>query len=114
MDAWISQLRKGLAQYVILLVLRDREAYGYEILKQLSTVDTLELGESTLYPLLNRLTQDGLLAVRRVGSPAGPPRRYYRLTASGKALLEEMDGYWTRFMSSICTIREEGSHEDRR
>lgn len=106
----MTQLRKGIAEYAVLLALRRRESYGYEILQELLHVRRLELSESTIYPLLNRLSSDGLLAVRRVSSPAGPPRRYYRLTAAGIRRLDDMDGCWDDIVQSIRQMREGTSH----
>ncbi len=104
-DPWITQLRKGVADYIVLQILRDREAYGYEILQLLSQVKCLMLGESTLYPLLSRLARDEFLSVSVVKSPAGPVRRYYRLTSSGRKRLQEMDVYWNELIGAIRGIK---------
>lgn len=103
--AWITQLRKGCAEYIILLSLREREAYGYEIMQTLAGVSTLALGESTVYPLLGRLTEDGYLSVRTVKSESGPPRRYYRLTQAGRGRLLQMEAYWEKLTASIERAR---------
>ncbi len=67
----------------ILAAMRDGETYGYELLQRLRTVEGLSITESTVYPILTRLANDGDVRVRAAPSPAGPPRRYYRLTRSG-------------------------------
>jgi PadR family transcriptional regulator PadR len=94
MQAWITQLRKGLVELCVMQLLDSSEAYGYQILQQLNTAARLELTESTLYPVLARLARDGMVKVRAAASPAGPPRRYYRLTDAGKARLQEMATHW--------------------
>lgn len=109
--AWISQLRKGFAEYVILLTLRGREAYGYEILQVLGRDDALSLGESTVYPLLGRLTEEGYLLVREARSASGPPRRYYRLTPRGKDRLSAMTAYWQKLAESIGRAQKGEFHE---
>lgn len=99
--AWISQLRKGLVELLVLAALRQREAYGYELLQRLARLEGLTLTESTLYPVLARLAEERHVAVRQEPSPAGPPRRYYRLTASGRARLGEMVAHWRQVNGSI-------------
>lgn len=105
--SWVTQLRKGIAEFIVMVALRDREAYGYEILQLLVTVRHLDLGESTVYPLLGRLAREGYLSVRLADSPAGPPRRYYRLTPSGQKRLQEMSQYWEELTQSIANINGE-------
>ena len=87
-------MRKGCAEYSILMTLGGGEAYGYEILQRLSVCEPLRLGESTVYPLLSRLTREGFLTVHVRESPNGPPRRYYRLTSSGRERVQSMHAYW--------------------
>jgi PadR family transcriptional regulator PadR len=123
MQAWITQLRKGLVELCVMQLLDTNEAYGYQILQQLNRVEGphaesdlidpstpspsqnraagFELTESTLYPLLARLARDGLVKVRTAPSPAGPPRRYYRLSAAGKARLNEMTTHWTEVRDAV-------------
>ena len=93
-DTWITQWRKGLLEYCILLVLSRGESYGYEIVQALQAEDALAVSESTVYPILNRLRAERYLKVRDVPSDAGPPRRYFSLTAPGRIRLSEMNAYW--------------------
>ena len=102
--SWISQLRKGLVELLVLAALRREELYGYQLLQRLASMNGLSLTESTLYPVLGRLADDRLVAVRQVPSPSGPPRRYYRLTAAGEKRLAEMLTYWKQINSSIETL----------
>ena len=99
--AWVSQLRKGLVELLVLAALRQQEVYGYQLLQRLAMLEGLSLTESTLYPVLGRLADDRLVAVRQVPSPSGPPRRYYRLTAAGQRRLEEMLAHWRQVNGSI-------------
>ena len=101
MDTWIAQTRKGLVELAILAALKHGEAYGYQILQRLGRADCLALGESTVYPILARLAKDGMVKVRVTPSPAGPPRRYYRLTPAGQSRLTDMADYWTNVQSAI-------------
>jgi PadR family transcriptional regulator, regulatory protein PadR len=101
MKSWIAQVRKGLVELCVLAALAEDEAYGYQLLQRLAGVEGLAITESTVYPILSRLTDDGLLAVRAALSPAGPPRRYYRLTPLGRARLREMAGYWRDLQTSV-------------
>src|ERR1041384_7158969 len=88
--AWVSQLRKGLVELLVLAALRREEVYGYQLLQRLAALDGLALTESTLSPVLARLAADRLVAVRQLPSPTGPPRRYYHLTPTGIKRLEDM------------------------
>jgi PadR family transcriptional regulator PadR len=106
---WATQLRKGLLEMVVLATIeREREAYGYRILEKLSRLPGLELSESTVYPMLSRLAKDRLLSVRNEPSPAGPPRRYYRLTALGVRRLGEMKHTWKLVSQSVAEMIEGG------
>ncbi len=102
--AWVSQLRKGLVELLVLAALKREEVYGYQLLQKLAALNGLALTESTLYPVLGRLADDRLVAVRQVPSPAGPPRRYYRLTAAGERRLEEMLAHWRQVNASINAL----------
>jgi PadR family transcriptional regulator PadR len=101
MSGWVTQVRKGLVEFCVLAALRDGEAYGYEILRRLGEAEPLAITESTVYPVLARLSKDGLLAVRAAPSPAGPPRRYYRLTADGRRHFAEMQSTWKELNASL-------------
>ncbi len=111
MQAWVTQLRKGLVELSVMKVLDADEAYGYQILQQLNAVTRLKLTESTLYPVLARLARDGLVKVRTVPSPAGPPRRYYRLTSVGHARLKEMTSHWIGVRDAVDQLLNGDLHE---
>jgi len=78
-----AQMRKGVLEYCILSILRDGEAYTSDILETLKDAKMLVV-EGTIYPLLTRLKNAGLLAYRWEESTSGPPRKYYALTETGK------------------------------
>lgn len=111
MQSWVTQLRKGLVELSVLTVLEADEAYGYQILQRLGAVEALEMTESTLYPVLARLARDGLVRVRTAPSPAGPPRRYYRLTDAGEKRLGEMKSHWADVRDAVDHLLNGESHE---
>lgn len=104
MASWESQLRKGVAELAILAVLTRGEAYGYRVVEALSTLEGLNLSESTVYPILTRLANEGLLGVRTEPSPSGPPRRWFCLTLSGKKRLKELTQTWEKVSGSLSTL----------
>lgn len=104
MKSWVAQVRKGLVELCVLAALDQGEAYGYQLLQRLAAVKGLAITESTVYPILSRLTEDGLLTVRAALSPAGPPRRYYRLTPAGRARMKEMSQYWGQIELSVAEL----------
>jgi len=105
MNEWVTQLRKGLLEFCLLNLLADGEKYGYEIVQSLEAVEELATSESTVYPILARLSKDGYLKVRVAPSPQGPPRRYFSLTVLGRHRLREMNGYYDELSASIERLR---------
>ncbi len=73
-------------------------------MEQLRELEGLALTESTVYPVLTRLARDGALAVRTEASSAGPPRRYYRLTAEGRIRLDRMSQSWSSVSRSLMNL----------
>lgn len=105
MSPWETQLRKGLVELAVLATIARGEAYGYGIVDRLQGLDGLQFTESTVYPVLARLCE-GHLAIRTEPSPAGPMRRYYRLTAEGKRRFDAMAGSWRTVSGSLSTLLE--------
>ncbi len=105
MNRWITQLRKGLLEFLTLNILNQQETYGYEIIQTLNTFAGMQVTESTVYPILARLNKEGFAKVRKSPSPDGPPRRYYSLTAKGKARVAHMNHYWDLLNQTIQQIR---------
>lgn len=105
-EGWITQLRKGVLEYCVLLVLRRGESYGYEIVQALKRIEDLSVSESTVYPILGRLRAEGCLKSRDVPSAAGPPRRYFSLTPQGKVRLAEMNAYWPVLVEAMKQLKQ--------
>ncbi|MCX7818519.1 MAG: PadR family transcriptional regulator [Kiritimatiellae bacterium] len=108
MHTWIPQFRKGLVELAILHVLRRGETYGYEIVQSLRGLDALAVSESTVYPALMRLREEGCVRVREAPSVEGPPRRYFSLTSTGRLRLAAMSAYWDMVVREIEHLREGG------
>src|ERR1700756_5681338 len=94
-----TQMRKGVLAYCVLLLLKDGKVYTSEIIRALREAELIVV-EGTLYPLLNRLAKDKLLAYEWQESEQGPPRKYYWLTDDGKAMLAELKAAYRKLHSS--------------
>jgi PadR family transcriptional regulator PadR len=103
-DGLLAQMRRGTLQYCVLALLAGEERYGFELVRALAEVDGMVTSEGTIYPLLGRLRRDGLVETTWRESTSGPPRRYYRLTASGAAALEGFRLEWDRFRHAVDTF----------
>lgn len=103
-----SQMRKGVLEYCILSILSGKEAYASTILQELKDANMLVV-EGTIYPLLIRQKNQGLLSYRWEESPQGPPRKYYCITDKGLEQLKEMDASWNELVSSIETIKNKNA-----
>ena len=100
-----TQMRKGLLVYCVLLLCKDGKVYSSEIIKQLRAAELIVV-EGTLYPLLNRLSRDELLAYEWQESEQGPPRKYYWLTDAGRQLLHSLQAAYYRLHSSVQTLEK--------
>lgn len=98
-----AQMRKGVLEYCILSILKDGEAYTSDILDTLKDAKMLVV-EGTIYPLLTRLKNAGLLSYRWEESSSGPPRKYYELTETGKLFLKELDGTWDELKVAVSKV----------
>lgn len=98
-----AQMRKGVLEFCILSVLKRQDAYTSEILETLKNAKLLVV-EGTIYPLLTRLKNDGLLTYRWEESTSGPPRKYYGLTEDGQTFLDELNGTWTELSNAVNLI----------
>ena len=99
-----SQMRKGMLEYCILLLLEKQPAYTSDIIQRLKEAELLVV-EGTLYPLLTRLKNDGLLSYQWQESTQGPPRKYYLLTAEGKTFLHELDKAWEEIAATVNYLK---------
>ena len=101
-----AQMRKGILEFCILSILKDGEAYTSDILESLKEAKMIVV-EGTIYPLLTRLKNAGLLDYRWEESTSGPPRKYYELTEKGKAFLIELNTTWGELQLAVNKITSE-------
>ncbi|WP_108821723.1 PadR family transcriptional regulator [Dysgonomonas sp. Marseille-P4361] len=99
-----AQMRKGILEYCILSILSKGDAYASVIINELKESEMIVV-EGTLYPLLTRQKNQGLLSYRWEESTQGPPRKYYEITDRGRAVLEELDVAWADLVRVIDNIR---------
>jgi PadR family transcriptional regulator PadR len=101
------QLRKGVLELCVLSILSRGDSYAYEIASRLT--DGIGMGEGTIYPLMRRMQSDGLVKTYLVESANGPPRKYYKLSAAGRAAFEAQRARWTIFESAVRKVLGDGS-----
>jgi PadR family transcriptional regulator PadR len=101
-----SQMRKGILEYCILLLLKEETAYASDIIQKLQSARLIVV-EGTLYPLLTRLKNSRLLDYKWQESTQGPPRKYYELTEEGDAFLSELEASWKELNETIEHIRKQ-------
>jgi len=94
------QMRKGILEFCILEIISRGEVYASDMLEELTAAKMIVV-EGTLYPLLTRLKNAGLLDYTWVESTSGPPRKYYKLTETGTAFLEQLRQTWLEVVASI-------------
>ena len=99
-----SQMRKGMLEYCVLLLLKHRPSYASDIIQQLKSAELLVV-EGTLYPLLTRLKKDGLLTYRWEESTQGPPRKYYALSNEGEQFLAGLESAWEELSNTINYLK---------
>jgi PadR family transcriptional regulator, regulatory protein PadR len=99
-----AQMRKGILEYCILSVLSRNSCYASDIIKELKEAKVIVV-EGTLYPLLTRQKNAGLLSYRWEESQQGPPRKYYELTPEGQEYLKDLDNSWRELVESVNLIR---------
>ena len=100
-----SQMRKGMLEYCILLLLKQQAAYANDIILRLRDAEMI-LMEGTLYPLLTRLKNDGLLAYEWQESTQGPPRKYYKLTTDGEEALTQLNVSWEEISRTVNFLKQ--------
>ena len=99
-----SQMRKGMLEYCVMLLLDKKSYYSSDIIDELERANLIVV-EGTLYPLLSRLKKEGLLDYEWQESPSGPPRKYYRLTDEGKSVLSALDESWRSLAGTVEGIK---------
>ena len=100
-----AQMRKGVLEYCILSILSRSDSYASDVIKELKEAEIIVV-EGTLYPLLTRLKNAGLLSYRWEESTQGPPRKYYQLSESGTKFLNELHSTWNELISAVKHITE--------
>ena len=98
-----AQMRKGILEYCILSILSRNDAYASDIIKELKEAKLIVV-EGTLYPLLTRQKNAGLLGYRWEESTQGPPRKYYTITDTGNQILEEMHQSWNELVDAVSRL----------
>jgi len=117
LEVWHEQLRRGGLDLAILLSVARGPRYGLEIIQHLEEFTDLVITEGTVYPILGRLTAKGLLTAEWTAAEGPHPRKYYRLTDSGREQLAQMAAQWKEFIGKIARLMdaaEGGTHEDQR
>lgn len=100
-----TQMRKGILEYCILSIISRGEIYASDIIQELKKAQLLVV-EGTLYPLLTRLKNNGMLSYNWVESTSGPPRKYYQLSAEGLQVLTQLDKTWQELAFAVETSLE--------
>jgi PadR family transcriptional regulator PadR len=109
LDNWREQLRRGGLDLAIVLALRHGRRYGLEIIRHLEAFTDLVVTEGTIYPILGRLTREGLLEAEWETGEGPHPRKYYALTAAGRRALDDMVKHWRDFSGKIERLIVAGS-----
>jgi PadR family transcriptional regulator, regulatory protein PadR len=100
-----AQMRKGVLEYCILEIISKKHAYAPDIIEEMKKAKMIVV-EGTLYPLLTRLKNAGLLNYRWEESQQGPPRKYYEITEEGSSVLEELRSSWNEIVKSVEIIKK--------
>ena len=98
-------MRKGMLEYCIMLLLKNKPCYANDIISQLKEADMI-VEEGTLYPLLNRLLKDGILKYEWQESTQGPPRKYYSLTSDGEEAMGQLNRSWNELSNTVTKLTE--------
>ncbi|MFD2116557.1 PadR family transcriptional regulator [Paenibacillus yanchengensis] len=103
------QFKKGVLNLCVLVLLEQKDRYGYELVEKIS--DQIAISEGAVYPLLRRLLKDGYFTSYLKESTEGPPRKYYRLTEAGREYLHEQLIEWQQFTTGVNALIQEGMNE---
>lgn len=98
------QFKKGVLELCVLSVLAHKDCYGYELVNEISK--RIDISEGTIYPLLRRLKDEGLMTTYLQESDEGPPRKYYTLTEGGRTKERELREEWLQFTLSVSALLE--------
>jgi len=97
-----TQFHKGVVEMCVLALVAKQDYYGYELVNAIST--QIPISEGTIYPILRRLTQEGYFETYLMESSEGPPRKYYRMTKTGRTFTQGLVEQWTSFTDSVNNI----------
>lgn len=97
-----AQFKKGVLELCVMTMMTRRDYYGYELVEEISKI--LEISEGTLYPILRRLTEEKYFETYLQESSGGPPRKYYRITKTGKDFQKEQFKQWNEFNQQIAKL----------
>ncbi len=97
-----SQLKRGTLELCVLSLLSRSDCYGYELVNRIS--ECMQITEGTVYPLMKRLKDNGVIDSYIVESQEGPPRKYYRITDAGRAEKDKLSGEWFEFVDSVNAL----------
>ncbi len=101
-ESILIQLKKGVLELCVLELLSQGDTYGYQITSRLAA--DIEMGEGTIYPLMKRMQNEGMVSTYLVESASGPPRKYYKLTAEGRAALTAQRAEWEAFKRAVGRV----------
>lgn len=105
-----TQFKKGIIEMCVLKIISRKDMYSFELIQSLS--EEIEVNENTIYPILRRLTKQGLFETYTETISIGAPRKYYRITPDGTLKLNDYETEWTRFIKSVYRILGGDSHEE--
>ena len=100
-----TQMKKGVLELIVLLCVKKKDRYGYELIEEVSKV--VDVNDGTIYPILKRLTNEKYFDTYLVESNEGPSRKYYKMTSLGYEKLEEQLEIWKNFSKSVSSFIEE-------
>lgn len=103
-----TELRRGVVEYCVLALLEERDRYGLELVRTLSSLDGLVTSEGTVYPLLNRLRDSGMVTTHWRQTQDDRPRKYYAVTAAGKTAVARFRQDWVRFTEVVDRVLRTG------
>jgi PadR family transcriptional regulator PadR len=106
-----AQMKKGILEYCILAIIKRGEVYASDILEELKQAQLIVV-EGTLYPLLTRLKNEGLLSYQWIESKSGPPRKYFQLTPEGNTFLNELEITWNELTDSVNQIIQKNQNHN--
>jgi PadR family transcriptional regulator PadR len=108
----LTELRRGVVPYCVLSLLASEECYAFDLVRRLAELDGLVTSEGTVYPLLGRLADSGLVSTTWRADEGPRPRKYYALTADGRVALDQFRAEWRRFERIVDRVLDL-SQEDR-